>query len=194
MVFSYITYYYLQGQRPFESITELPEELRGKLAEQIASVRLPAFRKFGWNEYVEERLKTEEWLFSEFVRQGGRPQLSRPIYFILGESIYYKERYGGMASELRLTVSEIPAERISFTIPDSMASRLIAESKTLEYDAAFHGRVFTKSGLFEFAKSYGEDKLYRLVANTEGNKIFIEAQVWDREVLCIAGSRASETK
>ena len=138
-----ITHYYVKGSKPFRSIAQLDfaaaEELRASLRES----GLPIFARFKWEDYLAERTKTESWLKNEFVRAGSSPEMQSPLYFVLGTSGYLVERYKGKAVRIAISLDGIAPGHISFTFPDSMASRLIAESRDpVDYDPNVHGQLF----------------------------------------------------
>ncbi len=78
------------------------------------------------------------------------------------------------------------AQDISFTYPDSMISRLLADQKDPDYYLPdYHGRLFTLPEMVSIVASNG------LPGITWGNNLpptlanYIEAQVWNQQILLI---------
>ena len=170
-----ITHYYVNDEAPFRRITELLPEQRQVLCSALQSSDLPIFARFRWEDYLRERERTEAWLRQAFLEANGKPEEHHPYYFVLGSSDYLIERYQGIGARIEVPLAEISCEHISFTFPDSMASRLFFESRdSLRYRPDFHGRIFLLSEvevLLEHTNSLKQEKEY------------IEAQLWSRRYL-----------
>ena len=80
-----------------------------------------------------------------------------------------------MGAEIRISLGEIANEHISFTFPDSMASRLISEQRDPSaYKPGLHGRIFLRPEV---------EDLVRLSAPSAQDKGYIEAQLWSTRYL-----------
>lgn len=170
-----ITHYYVKGQAPFQRITDLPDKQRDAIASELHSSVLPIFARFKWEEYLKERDRTEAWLRRAFLKAGGDPEEERPFYFVLGSSEYLLERFHNIGAQIEIPLEEIPDLHISFTFPDSMASKLISESRDpLRYKPDLHGRVFLTSDVCDLLKS---------TACSKQAKEYIEAQLWSRRYI-----------
>ena len=175
----HIIHYYEKGKMPFQSITSLSEQEAKWIADELRKVGLPIFKRFEWNEYLSERRKTESWLKSEFYRIGGKPKVDFPYYFTLGESAYYRIRYADRAAAIGIPLDSISDEDISFTIPDSMASRLLKNNKGPTFNPEYHGIVFSKGGIKKITEKYGIHQWNGRHNRKGSHDYFIEAQLWN---------------
>lgn len=122
-----ITHYYTQNSKPFQSITDLPTSLRQNLCKLFTPNTNRAFIRFkDYDTYINNRIKTEEWLYYEFIKIGGIPLVYHPLYFVLGESTYLKNCFGKNTLAMQLDITHIPATDISFTLRDSVQLYLSA--------------------------------------------------------------------
>ncbi|MEW6469981.1 MAG: hypothetical protein AB1458_13720 [Bacteroidota bacterium] len=175
----YLTHYYLPDRKPFLSLSDLDEE---NLERVLSGLKQKAERgetKRGFATwYVEERKKTELFLRSEFINKGGKPQRQYPIYFVLGKSDCQKNRDPAQA-ELRINLSDIPKDVISFTYPDSMATMILKNDPP--YRQPYHGRLFTYAEILDVVRKYGfpRDEAARTSKFLYPN--YIEVQLWSDE-------------
>ncbi len=121
-------YYYIDPNRtPFLSITALPKDEAFKMAEKLSpttSSPMNRFCKKDFPGYYEKRLKTEAWMYEEFIKKGGNPKISHPIYFTLGESDFLHKWFGDgkqYSFALEDFSTDFLEKRMSFTIGDSMS-------------------------------------------------------------------------
>lgn len=172
----YLTHYYLPERGPFLSISYLEgEELEKVIRELKQMCEAGQFRRGIADWYIEERKSTEEFLKEEFRKKGGKIEIDFPHYFVLGSSRMQKSMAPG-TEEVRINLSEVPKEFLSFTYPDSIASRVLCKDDRNR--RPFHGQVFTLDEILDIIDSYGfpEDK----VEEVDGIRfpLFIEAQLW----------------
>ena len=174
-----IVHYYAKGRQPFHSITSLSAQEANRIAGELKQTGLPVFERFGWNEYLAERRKTESWLKTGFLEVGGKPKLDAPHYFTLGESAYFESRYDGNADTISIPLDSISDDDISFTFPDSMASRMFKLYPANNFNPEYHGIVFTKIGIKKIIEKYGLPQITNRQTHYEAHDYFIEAQLWD---------------
>jgi hypothetical protein len=175
----FLTHYYLPGRSPFLSISYLEGAELEKVIEELREMcERGEFRRGYADWYIEERKVTEEFLRSEFQKKGGVTELVYPHYFVLGSSNMQKNMAPG-TKEIRINLHEIPKEYLSFTYPDSVASRVLCKDETCR--KPFHGQVFTLDEIVEIVNEYGfpEDKVE--VVDGIRFPLFIEAQLWSGE-------------
>ena len=140
------------------------------------------------SEYLLARRNTEAWLRNEFIARGGQPQQPNPIYMVFGRTRWL-EIHGDPATlattaEIDVPISLFTAQDISFTYPDSMLTRLLAEQIEADYYLPdFHGKLFTLPEMVTIVASKG------LPGIRWGNNLpdlypnYIEAQVWNHRIL-----------
>lgn len=118
-----LTYYCEPGREPFCSITALPrEKALLKAAELAPTTRSPKnrFCAADFPGYYEKRLRTEEWLYGAFLAKGGEAETRRPLYFVLGESVFLHEWFG-RGTVYTFDLRDVPLRALSFTLGDSMS-------------------------------------------------------------------------
>ena len=115
-----ITHNYDPARGACKNICDLSEaDAEGILDE----IRMSATRHIKSN-YLKKRMATESWLISERQRMLGTTSLERPVYFFLGD--FADGRDLSRPESLVMRLEAFPAETLTFTYPDSMASLSIA--------------------------------------------------------------------
>jgi hypothetical protein len=170
-----LTYYYSVNSTPLLSLTSSTLESRTRIVSDLLQTGTPVHSRFAWKDYFSTRFETEAWLYAEFSRIGGQPVYKNPIYFVLGESNYFRSRFGQHCKEIKIVVDDISHENISFTIPDSMASYLNWKDRTNAFDSRIHGKVYTYATVYEMVIN---QPWFQKMEEDSNGKVFIEAQVW----------------
>jgi hypothetical protein len=139
-------------------------------------------------QYLQIRKQVEEWLRSEFIAKGGKPQASCPIYMMLGRSKWIETMLDATTLattlEIQVPLSAFGECDVSFTYPDSMVSFLLANEKESEYYLPdYHKKVFTLSEIRSIVEANGlpGEKWGMSLRPSVPN--YIEAQVWKHEPL-----------
>ncbi|MGB5985683.1 MAG: hypothetical protein WBG37_10290 [Desulfobacterales bacterium] len=182
----YLTHYYSIDKEPFQSLSALPDEEALKIMVELADDTPYGERFKNPAQYLQNRKATERWVRQAFIAKGGRPKDGYPIPTVLGssqwlvESAPKREKHG----EIRIPLSILTSEDVSFTYPDSMISRWFGRKKPGEfYQAELHGIVFTLPEILAIVAERGmpeEDWEIKLPKHLAP---YIEAQVWNRELL-----------
>jgi len=183
----YLTHYYSIDTEPFQSLSALSDEEAIKIMEELCDDTPYGERFKNPIQYLKDRKETEQWVREGFIAKGGRPRDEFPISMVLGSSKWLveaapdREKHG----EIRIPLSGLTEYDVSFTYPDSMISRWLGREKPVEYyRAELHGQVFTLSEILSIVEKTGmpeED----WETNLPGSMApYIEAQVWNRELLC----------
>ncbi len=180
----YLTYYFKKGTQPFRSMSdvtdhEMLEVMRTEFSED---------HRFHKNPFdnIARRRSTEKWLQNEFMKRGGERTIDHPRYIVLGTSTYLEEYSGfeGHYAEIKIPLTVLDACNVSFTYPDSVVSRWLAEEQDERYyKPAYHGKVFLLEEILSLVSSYkvtGEE--WRIIPERKYD-FFIEAQVWNLEPL-----------
>lgn len=177
----YITHYYSIGTTPLLNISTLPFDEALKVANNLKNLPGKVYKRFHNAElYLRERQITEKWLKEEFIKLGGVPKCNVPGYFVLGESTHLEEAFAGKYAVIRIPLDEIDENEISFTYPDSMATRFIANEKdAVYYNPEYHGKVFTKKSITEVIKKWGLPEEQWRYDPKKKYDYFIEVQLWN---------------
>lgn len=181
----YLTHYFLKETSPFLSLTRLTYNDALILSNNLKTLPGRAFRRFNNAErYIKERIITEEWLRNEFINLGGKPKAKNPYYFVLGESVYLEEAYEGNFSTIKISLDEIDELELSFTYPDSMATRFILyETDEVYFNPEYHGKVFNKKGIYDIINKYGLPEEQWRYDPKRRFDYFIEVQVWNEQYI-----------
>jgi len=182
----YLTHYYIKGTPPFRSLSTLPDDNALALMQALYDETLFGARFRDPLQYLHDRQRTEQWVRSEFIVKGGRPQEPYPIYMALGSSPWLVKAVPETPhhGEIRIPLAVFQEGDVSFTYPDSMLSRWFGTDKPAEYyQPDYHGKVFTRSEILAIVAARGlpeegwEPRLPDHLAP------YIEAQVWNKQPL-----------
>jgi len=150
-----ITYYFKNGTDPFLSKSEHSDN---KMLE-IMNKHFSADTRFHKNpsDNILRRRNTEKWLYEEFRKKGGKAKIKCPRYFVLGNSSYLEEYSGfdGNFTAIEIPLKEINEFEISFTYPDSVVSRWLAEERNDDYyNSDYHGKLFMLEEIKSLIEKY----------------------------------------
>jgi len=173
----YLYHYYEFKNGPFRNITEHGVEKALAIQSKISD---------GWNKkrppnYIELRFGLEMRLKEQFISKGGKPTRDDPFYFTLGECEWAKSWYIN-PGVVKIPISDIKSEHLSFTYPDSMVSfQFYDEPKLAKYRKEANGKVFLFNEIEEaLIKVYGIPSEENCESHEEMKyDRYIEAQVWD---------------
>lgn len=185
----YLLHIYRKGSKPFQTISDLPEAKALQIMEQLYVEGAVFWERFKEpRSYLSFRKQLELTMQTAFKNKGGKPIDEHPIYLIVGRPKWMDtvsdEKTLQTTEIIRIPLSMISPERVSFTYPDSMVSALMAAEQNPEYyEPEYHGKVFTFDEMMGIIKEKGlpgegwETRMPKHYAH------YIEAQVWDREML-----------
>lgn len=165
-----LEHYYHPDCKPLKNIMRLSQNEAFALAKQLADAHpeTTAFYRFSdFHNYYPRRLKTDALLHEMFVALGGQPKQEHPLSFVLGSSDYLHEWFGS-GKVLRIPLSVVAPESISFTFGDSMS--------TLSRDGSL--TMLTMPMLAEAIRQHpggGQGWLKDALQNCR----YIEVQLWD---------------
>ncbi len=170
----YITNYKETGGEHFKSITRLEKEEAFILAKKLSSKSDSKNDRYGqyFERYYEKRIKTEDVLYQQFMKNGGRPHTQYPIYFVLCDNQGMADFYGN-GEAVRIPLSQIPSEYISFTPRDSMH---------LMDMGILNGNVWSKDLLFDILSSSQKgigNQIIDIPSMYGKSGGYIEVQVWN---------------
>lgn len=170
----YLVHYCHPSCAPFQNIMRLPKEDAFMLAERLAkeNPNTTAFNRFAdFVNYYPLRHKTDEYLYNNFIRLGGRPKERHPLSFVLQGSAYLDNWFGKGASH-KLRLDEVSADSVSFTLGDSCA----------QLERAGKIQQITKQQLLNMISDFdgGEEAFVKHIAE---RYTYIEAQLWDDDAV-----------
>ena len=176
----FLFHYYELENGPFRNITEFGYEKAEEIQNQISK---------GWNSkrpenYIKLRLALEKRIKEKFISKGGKPNRNDPFYFTLGECEWAKSWYINPGI-IKIPITVFRPEHISFTYPDSMVSFQFYDEPKLEtYRKACNGKVFLLNEMNDLISEYGIPSDEKCLAE-ESLKYdkYIEAQIWDEEII-----------
>lgn len=128
--------------------------------------------------YLRRRFETEAWLIAERHRLLGGTPRERPIYFFLGDFADGKDpsRPCSLVMPLRM----LPADVVTFTFPDSMASLPIGtRDEHRQERRPYHGRVFSLNEIKEVIGEFGMPDASWMADHRRRFDRYVEVQVWD---------------
>jgi len=185
----YLLHIYRKGSKPFQTISDLPEEMALQIMEQLYIEGAVFWERFKEpRSYLSFRKQVELTMRTAFKNKGGKPINEHPIYLIVGRpkwmDIVSDDKTLQTTEILRVPLSMIKRESVSFTYPDSMVSALMAAEQNPDYyEPEYHGKVFTFDEMMDIIEKKGlpgegwETRMPKHYAH------YIEAQVWDRSML-----------
>ncbi|SLM15591.1 conserved hypothetical protein [uncultured spirochete] len=185
----YLLHIYRKGSRPFQTLSDLPEAMALQIMEQLYIEGAVFWERFKEpRSYQSFRKQVEQTMRAAFKNKGGKPINKHPIYLIVGRpkwmDIVSDEKTLQTTEILRVPLSMIKRESVSFAYPDSMVSALMAAEQNPDYyEPEYHGKVFTFDEIMDIIEKKGlpgegwETRMPKHYAH------YIEAQVWDRSIL-----------
>jgi len=154
---------------PLHSITRLSETEAYQKAKDLAEKNQDtAFGRFAdFHNYYSRRIRTEKWLYGQFIQLGGQPATEHPLYFILHGSKFLDDWFSN-GKITKLSINNIDTRHISFTFGDSMAKMDKPEREDL----------FLKEDLFKYLNDYNGN-INQFLDSIKEQYIYIEAQLWN---------------
>jgi len=182
----YLTYYYSLDKEPFRSLSELPDDEAIAIMESLADDTPYGERFKDPEQYLQNRKDTEAWVRRAFIAKGGKPKDAFPIAMVLRSSSWLVKAAPDPAEhgEIRIPLSILTHDDVSFTYPDSMISRWFGREKPIEfYQPDLHGIVFTLPEIKAIVAEKGMPEEDWEIELPKQLAPYIEAQVWNRELL-----------
>jgi hypothetical protein len=180
----FLTHYYHQNDRPFQSLSALTDRSALAIITNLQHRQGLVYRRFKDPEnYLKLRCETEHWLRTEFIKKGGKPVTNYPQYFVVDRSVWIEAGYQGNFNLVQIPLTAFNSEQISFTYPDSMVSYwLQSHSDKDYYQHEYHGRVFSIDEITEIIDRFGIPDREWQNRSERKYDLFIEAQVWSDDL------------
>lgn len=161
----FLVHYCHPDCRPLQNICRLPEAEAYRLAKELANTHpdTTAFYRFAdFHNYYPRRMAEDRRLYEAFRKKGGNPAEEHPLSFVVAGSDYLHHWFGD-GRILRLSLSAVSEEAVSFTYGDSCA----AESE----------HIVTKSELLRDLGRF--DTMDAFLHDLHTRCHYIEVQLWD---------------
>lgn len=172
---NFLTRYYVHGENPFTSLNDHPFEQANEIKRKHC-IRNNIGGFYAEDDYLIQRKEIEKWIYTQLVTKGGNPKNTVPIYMALGESprgdFDIREDIQKNADEIKIPINCLDLSAISFTFPDSMYCFVTDSNGTI-----IGGERTNTPNVY----SYYE--LEKVILKYKTDLHYIEAQVWNREML-----------
>jgi len=181
----YLYHYFEQDFGPFLPLTALPIEE----AKKILTAKREA-GKFGnpdINGFLQKRYDRDKQLREVFIKHGGYPKRTTPVYMMLGEHRQWESAYENPAAII-IPLAEIDPLAVSFTYGDSFAifdPALLGEEEYWNkiYFAHEILEVIERHGLPPYVDYDFKHGIYPTNKNINHHLKYVEAHIWDDKIL-----------
>ena len=172
----FLTRYYAKGENPFMSLNDYQFEKANEIKKEHCK-RNNISEFYAEDDYLLHRREIEYWIYNKLIEKGGNPTINVPVYMTLGESprgeYDIRADIQKNAAEIRIPVSEIDLSAVTFTFPDSMYRFVLNDDgNIIGGERTNNPDVYLYHELMQVINRYITDDYY------------IEAQVWNRDMLC----------
>jgi hypothetical protein len=174
---TFLTRYFTKGDYPFLSLNDYPLEKANEIKKaHCERNKIGGF--YAEDDYLVHRREIELWIYNKLIEKGGVPKNNVPIYMTLGVSPKSEYDIGVdiqlNPNEIRIPINEIDLSAVTFTFPDSMYKIVLDENgNIIEGGRTNEPIVYLYSEMQDVINKYEKYLCEH----------YIEAQVWDREML-----------
>ncbi len=179
----FITHYHLPDKAPFLNLSDLSDEARKPVLEDLEQRRLAGkMKRYFPDWYFPQRQEAERNLWQACVDKGGKPQRKAPHYFALGRSKGIEMGYNNDFKTVQLPITALGAA-VLFSIGDTLwtFSKSYTDQVTWKNEW-YHGKLYHYDEVSEIMHQLDLD-----VENPESLKKHkvpcVEALIWSDEVL-----------
>ena len=182
---NYLYHYYEKDFGPFMPLTALPmEQAREILLAQKAAGK---FHNPNIEGFLQNRYNRDKQLHDAFIAHGGKPQLTAPVYMMLGEHKQWESAYENPAV-IKIPLDEFDPLTVSFTYGDSFAifnPKLFGEEEYWNkiYFADEILEVIARNGFPPYVEYDFGRGIYPTDKHINHHLKYVEAHVWDNEIL-----------
>jgi len=179
----FITHYYLPDKQPFLNLSDLSDEAKRPVLEDLEQRRLAGkMKRYFPDWYFPQRQEAENNLFEACLAKGGQPQRKAPHYFTLGRSKGIEMGYNNNFKTIQLPINIVEKE-VLFSIGDTLwtFSKSYTEQITWKNEW-YHGKLYTYEETKEILIQLGLD--VDNPASLQKYKVpCVEALIWSDEIL-----------
>ena len=174
----FLTRFYQKGDHPFISLNDLSLVEANKVR-KLHCDRYNIGLFYAQDDYLFHRKEIELWLHKELIRKGGNPKSQVPVYMILGKAptgeFDIRASIQKNASEIRVPITELDINSVTFTYPDSMYELIFdSDGNVIDGVRTNTPKVYLYN---ELSSLINERSIFDPYIHS------VEAQVWDREGL-----------
>jgi hypothetical protein len=162
-------HYYNKKDGPFQSISRLSITNAYLLHNKLKDDK-KRFASKRDKQYLSKRREIEENIRTMLITKGGKPKITKPHYFVLGECKWLIEWYPEGES-ICIPIELINEKEISFTYGDSFPTFIHEDGKP------YRKQVFLLSELPIIIETYGLPQIVNPTGEN-GPDRYIEAQLW----------------
>jgi len=178
---NYLTRYYVKGENPFISLNDLPFEKANEIKKAYCK-RNNIGDFYAEDDYLFHRLEIEKWIYNQLLMKGGNPKNTVPVYMCLGESpnseFDIRVDIQKNAAEIKIPLKYLDINAITFTYPDSMYKFITnKDGELINAERTNTPEVFLYNELEKGLSKYKKNG--KIIMEEH----YIEAQVWNREML-----------
>jgi|HigsolmetaAR206D_1030411.scaffolds.fasta_scaffold12347_2 hypothetical protein len=167
-------HYYDACYGPFLSMSELSLEEAEQLQEQQRRLGRGLASKRA-SDYCKIRRELEMRVRELFIAKGGKPRRLTPHYFTVGPCDWLL-RWFSQPHVITLELSHFDPDQVSFTYGDMFPAMRYQDGRP------YRAKVYTVAELAELIGQYGLPQEWNS-DGSHGPERYIEAQVWDYDVL-----------
>lgn len=173
----FLYHYYDKAIGPFRSLSELPVEEAEEILKNLKRTKPNTQGAKRPSEYMQNRLRYEGILRTEFLKKGGKIQRNVPHYMIVEDSPWLSSWFENTAF-VKIPVEEFDLTTVSFTYGDSHPTFSPKVNDGKEY----RRKLYTYKEILEIIKKYGLPQQW----NNDGKfgpERYIEAHIWSDETI-----------
>ncbi len=143
-----IIHYYLPDKKPFLNLSDLTEEQRKPIVDELEERRLAGKMKRGFPDwYFPQRKEAESNLLQAFLQKGGQPERKAPHYFTLGRSKGIEFGYGNNFKTVNIPIDMVKDEAY-FSIGDTLWTFSKSYTPEINYENSwFQGKLYNYTEL-----------------------------------------------
>ncbi len=154
---------------PFRSITNVAPHQLEVVINGLNEKNTWGINRFSDLTYLMQRLEVEKIMHAQFIENGGKPELSNPVYFFLGSNIRFEEHPLNVAYAIKL--SKLNKNQISFSYGDTMLS--FNEENRKQSGERYNNPLCNKIFMLDELNSLFDNKSF-----PNENALAVEAHLW----------------
>lgn len=178
-----VVHYYLPDKKPFLNLSDISEEERKPILEDLEKRRLAGKMKRGFPDwYFPQRQEAEKNLMKAYLEKGGKPERQAPHFFSLGRSKGIEFGYGNNFKTIIIPIELIKHEAY-FSIGDTLWTFSKSYAPDIIYENNwFQGKIYTYDETVEILKELALDVEDN--ASLGKHKVScVEALLWSDSIL-----------
>ncbi|OJJ15906.1 hypothetical protein BKI52_36930 [marine bacterium AO1-C] len=179
----FITHYHLPDKQPFLNLSDLSDEEKRPVLEDLEKRRLEGkMKRYFPDWYFPQRKEAESNLFQACLAKGIEPTRKAPHYFTLGRSQGIEMGYNNDFKTVQLSIKSLRQE-VLFSIGDTLWTFSKSYTDQVKWkNEWYHGQLYTYDETKDILSQIGLD-----VEDAESLKKYkvpcVEALVWSDVVL-----------